>query len=634
MGMRDGTSRGAGQLWRLSLVVVTLLLGSCTTGSSRETSDGVITSNPPHGGTLRVGITTGTKRWDPQVNPDDNVLELERCCLGRTLLSYRAGTTAEGGTVLQPDLATSLPEVSNDGLTWTFHLKPGLHYGPPLQNVEITAQDFVRSLERLLDPKVTGPPADSYGPGLYRGVISGTTEYTGRPGHTTISGLEVPDPYTLRVTLEEANGDLGYLLGMPFLTPIPSDPANPDARYGILEGHNHDGSGYLVSSGPYMLEGSAQMDPAADVPASGYSTDGVSLVRNPSWDPATDPLRPAYADRIELIPVPEGAGAAWLRSGRVDLLFDQLASPEEALRARSTGRVAQVPADTVLFADLNVAIPPFDDPHVRRAVAAVIDRGAVAKVLAATEPSVPVYHIALDSQEENLLVNYVPSWASAPSSDAARLAAARAEMRLSPYDRNGDGRCDAPSCSGDLAFAPSSAFILHPEFHAAARLLAEQLRPLGLRLHVEVVGLSRYFARSLRAHVAVRLMSGFFKDYPGAATFLRSLYGSEGIRVSSTAGYNRTLVGASPQLLRRYDYPVTHVPSVDARLAECQSLTFETAARCWADVDRFVMEELVPEVPIVDTVATWVYGPRITRFTTDQAVPSPWPALDAIAVTT
>ena len=141
------------------------------------------------------------------------------------------------------------------------------------------------------------------------------------------------EPAALRVTLEEPNGDLGYLMAMPFLAPIPPDPTHPDARYGALEGHDRDGSGYLVSSGPYMLEGSEQMDPAADVPASGYSSHGVTLVRNPSWDRASDPLRPAYADRIELIPVPEGAGGAWLRSGRVDLLFDRFASPGEAQRS-------------------------------------------------------------------------------------------------------------------------------------------------------------------------------------------------------------------------------------------------------------------------------------------------------------
>lgn len=628
----------AGRASRSTIVLAAALLVvgvACTGGGSAEPSGGVSASNPPTGGTLRVGVTTVTDRWgwDPQVDLADNtnVQELGRCCLGRTLLSYRAGSTAEGGTVLRPDLATSLPEVSNDGLTWTFHLKPGLHYGPPLQDVEITAPDFVRSLERLLDPNVTGPAVDAWWPGFYRGVIAGASGY-GREGHTTISGLEVPDPSTLRITLDEANGDLGYLMAMPYVAPVPPDPAHPDARYGILQGHDHDGSGYIVSSGPYMLAGSEQMDPAADVPASGYSANGVSLVRNPSWDPATDPLRPAYADRIELIPVPQGAGGTWLRSGRVDLLFDQLASSEEVQRAQSTGRVALVPADRVLYAELNLAVPPFDDPHVRRAVATVIDRVAVAKALAAGGPAAPTYHMALDSQEENLLTNYVPSWASTSSSDAARLEAARAEMRLSRYDRNDDGRCDATSCSGGLAYVP--AFPPFPEWGQAGHLVADQLRALGLRFHAEELGPfppGGYFAPALQRHVAIRLMSGYTKDYPAAATFLAALYSSEGIGSGSAIG-NHSLVGASPEFLRRYGFPVTHVPNVDARIAACQPLLFGSAARCWADVDRSMMEELVADVPIATPLDAWIYGPRIEHFTVDQAVDYPKPALDAIAV--
>src|SRR5207342_70501 len=157
------------------ILAVLVVLMACTGGANPGLPASPGSPAVPQGGTLRVGITSGTKRWDPQADSgDNNVLELERCCVGRTLLSYRAGTTAEGGTVLQPDLAASLPEVSNDGLTWTFHLNPGLHYGPPFQDVEITAPDIVRAVERALDQTVIRPAA--YWPALYRGVIVGAAE--------------------------------------------------------------------------------------------------------------------------------------------------------------------------------------------------------------------------------------------------------------------------------------------------------------------------------------------------------------------------------------------------------------------------------------------------------------------------
>ncbi len=65
--------------------------------------------------------------------------ELFRCCLLRTLMSYNGQPTSEGGAELRPDLADGLPEVSPDGLTWTFRLKPGIRYAPPFADREIVA---------------------------------------------------------------------------------------------------------------------------------------------------------------------------------------------------------------------------------------------------------------------------------------------------------------------------------------------------------------------------------------------------------------------------------------------------------------------------------------------------------------
>ena len=85
------------------------------------------------GGTLRVGVTTSQGRdYDPQVYSGTWMFdELGRCCLLRTLLSYNGQDTLHGGTSLHPDLATALPEISTDDLTWTFRLKTGIHYAPP-----------------------------------------------------------------------------------------------------------------------------------------------------------------------------------------------------------------------------------------------------------------------------------------------------------------------------------------------------------------------------------------------------------------------------------------------------------------------------------------------------------------------
>ena len=86
--------------------------------------------------------------FDPQKEYYSVTWEYYRCCLLRTLMSYKGVPTAEGGAEIFPDLAAAEPKVSADGLTWTFTLKQGVHVRRPVQDVEVTAQDFISALER------------------------------------------------------------------------------------------------------------------------------------------------------------------------------------------------------------------------------------------------------------------------------------------------------------------------------------------------------------------------------------------------------------------------------------------------------------------------------------------------------
>ena len=67
--------------------------------------------------------------------------------LVRTLIGYNHVAGAAGNIVV-PDLATNLGTVSKDGLTYTFHLKSGIKFGPPL-NREITSKDVLFAFERI-----------------------------------------------------------------------------------------------------------------------------------------------------------------------------------------------------------------------------------------------------------------------------------------------------------------------------------------------------------------------------------------------------------------------------------------------------------------------------------------------------
>ena len=109
-----------------------------------------------------------------------------------------------------------------------------------------------------------------------------------------------------------------------------------------------DGYGpFLVSSGPYMIEGIDKVDftatPTQQQGASGlvpwtYTSDynlvksgSLTLVRNPSWDRATDPLRLALPDRIEIQGGDPGPLNRAVASGDLAMVFDQT-PPDTLLR--------------------------------------------------------------------------------------------------------------------------------------------------------------------------------------------------------------------------------------------------------------------------------------------------------------
>jgi ABC-type transport system substrate-binding protein len=88
------------------------------------------------------------------------------------------------GTKLIPDLAADLPEVSPDGLTYTFHLKDGARFGPPVSR-EIVARDIAYAFERIGTPSLVA----QYG--FYYGVIEGMAEFQAGEAEA-ISGIETP----------------------------------------------------------------------------------------------------------------------------------------------------------------------------------------------------------------------------------------------------------------------------------------------------------------------------------------------------------------------------------------------------------------------------------------------------------
>jgi len=593
-------------------------------------------TSPPRGGTLRVvmdGDIPGLRAPTPDVlDPHLDVtfyesIELWRCCLLRTLLSHNGRSTADGGSRLRPDLAAALPDVSPDGLTWTFHLKPGLHYGPPLEAVEITADDFVRSFHRLLAPPIASPYMYDFL------AIEGASEYSAGTA-ASISGLEAPDDHTLVFHLVEPAGDFGARLASAATAPLPPDPLHPDATTGIAAGSDTGYGRFLVSSGPYMLEGSDALDfsaPAATrKPVAGLAPGRITMVRNPSWDPATDDLRPAYADRIEItLAESTDAAVAALDSGTADLLWASggrsptvPASIFDAFQSDPARGGAHLDATgLVRNVIMNLAVPPLDDIRVRKAIAYALDKQRLIDLKGGGVAQGVYGHLLGDILVDDLLADYDPYATPGGHGDLEK---ARAEMRLSRYDTNGDGRCDVAACQGIRAAT-------REEHAVVAREVASELAALGIGLRVDVLDADTFF--DLSSHpterVPILIGIGFGRSFISASQFMSMFDGRLTVDVPPDT-YNLSMLGATPEQLRRWGYDVTDVPNVDARVEACLPLVGAAQFQCWAGLDQYLMESVMAWVPYAEQRFANLSSPRVVTYEFDALANAP--ALDRLAV--
>jgi len=183
----------------------------------------------------------------------------------RSLTQYRLDGP-DHTPVLVPDLAEDLGTKSSDGLTWTFKLKKGIKYQ---DGTEVKAADYAYAIKRSFahDLYDSGPTYQQ------QFFLDGET-YKGPYGANgaNYKGVETPDDNTLVIHLAKKFDDMPYYAAFPLFTPIPQakdTQKNYEQR--------------PMSTGPYKVD--------SYVPGT-----ELKLSKNPSWDPATDPVRHQYLD--------------------------------------------------------------------------------------------------------------------------------------------------------------------------------------------------------------------------------------------------------------------------------------------------------------------------------------------------
>lgn len=609
----------------LKLLALVAAVGLVATACAGGDDEGPTKQQPgeeiPTGGTLNLALLGDVSHaFDPQKEYYNIGWSFMRCCLLRTLLSYNGKPTEERGTELFPDLAADQPVVSEDSLTWTFTLKDGITYGPPFQDTPIVAQDFIRAMEREADPK-----AAAGGYSNYYAVIEGFQEFSDGTADS-ISGMTAVDDKTLEIRLTEPTGDLGFRLAMPAAAPIPE---------GASDGHQEDYGRFLVSSGPYMFEGSEALDfsvdPKDQQPVAGYVPErSIILVRNPSWDKATDDLRPAYVDRIEVtIGGTEEDLANKVDNAEIDLVFDGVPPAQQIRKYQADpelkDQINSYPSDGQRYISFNLATPPFDDIHVRKALNLALDKDGMRRLRGGELFGDLAGHIIVDALLNNQLKDYDPY---ATPNGQGDINAAKEEMKQSKYDANGDGVCDDPSCKDILTFIDES-----DPYPDQTALQQDNYEPLGLTFDVKQGERSTFMYDKCNdpgAKAAYCPSPAWGKDFADAFTFADPLFGKEFLGPDSCCNYS--LVGADPEFLQGFGYEVTEVPTVEPKLAECAPLTGDERITCYAELDQMLMEEVVPWVPYLFDNNVDVISTRVVNYSFDQFAGNA--ALDHMAIAT
>jgi len=598
----------------LALGLVFMLVAAACAGGGGGDGEEPGAGQPQRGGTLiwereEFGFTNG---FDPTGEYLGSAWGIMHNLLLRPLMNYKHIGGQEGNEVI-PDLAAGMPKVSGDDRTYTFTLKDGVMFGPPVDR-EVTSKDVLYAFERIGTESLVA----QYG-FYYDDLIEGLADFKAGKANK-ISGIETPDAKTIIFHLTEPTGDFLFRMAMPATAPIPEEVGKCFTKAGEY-------GRFFISSGPYMIEGSEDLDISsckAMKPISGYDpTKQLALVRNPNYDQSTDEYRENWIDRWEqVINTNTNDLEQRVLTGENDFVYTPT---PQTIRKFATDpelkpRLQVDPGDRTWYIMLNAAEPSFDDIHVRKAANLVMDKDGLRRAWGGPTQGDIATHIVPDVMLQGLLEDYDPY----PSPNfAGDVAAAKEEMRQSKYDSDGDGVCDDPVCKNVLQVSSNQ-----PPNVDMIPIMEDSFGKIGITLEVREVVDAYTPIQTVAREIPISARPGWGKDYPDPYTFLWALFDSDNILCTGNTNYS--LVGLTPQKAKECGIDFKPVPNVDKEIAKCVPLLGEERLQCWADLDKKIMEDVVPWIPYLDSTAVWATSDDVTKYEFDQF--SSEPAWSRIAV--
>ncbi len=238
-------------------------------------------------------------------------------------------------------------EVSDDGLTWTFHLRDGLKWsnGDPL-----VAQDFVNGVIRQLDPKTASPRAYYFSSLV---PLVGGQEFidAADKGDPKTVGISAPDDKTIVMKLKAPQPNMLYLTESYHIPPL-HKPSFDKFGENFIKPEN------IVNNGAYMM--------TENVPQS-----HVTLVKNPNyWNAANVKIDKV----IYVVTEDDQTELKRYKADELDVTNEIPSDQLEAVKAEFGDQVRITPYLNAEYISFNITKAPFDNIKVRQALAIGIDR--------------------------------------------------------------------------------------------------------------------------------------------------------------------------------------------------------------------------------------------------------------------
>ena len=385
------------------IAAVALILAGCSSSTESSTSgesNDSGTTAAASGGEINISYKDDVATLDPAIGYDWQNWSIIKSIFDG-LMDYEPGTTN-----LVPDLAAELPEISEDGLTYTFKLVEGVKFH---NGREMNANDVKYSIERTVNPETQSPGAGFFG------MIAGFDEFSSGAA-SEISGIEVVDDYTVKFTLSRPDATFLHVMAINFSFVVPQEVVE---EFGADFGRNPVGTGAFKMT-EWAIGQRVVLEKNTD-----YRVEGLPKVDKITFQVGIEPV----------------VALAKLKAGEIDILGDGIPASDylkEMEDPANEGLIIEGGQLHTGYLTLNVKDSVLSNVKVRQALNHAVNKDRIVQIINGRAvpanqplpPSMPGYNNSLTGYE------YDPAKAKALLAEAGYADGFDTELWVANVDPN------------------------------------------------------------------------------------------------------------------------------------------------------------------------------------------------------